>query len=224
MTTPVAEGGVPPAAPITPPVPPPAAATTPAAVPQPVDESQPWFKERLARAEEQGAAKRLAELGIKDPAKAKADLDAAEKAREEAKSVAEKLTDTASKLTRTETELEHERAINKEWATRQMMALTPEQQEAVKAIAGENHAKQLQAITALAPTWAKQTTEPTATKPLQPPTPASGTAPPPSAPPGTVVSPANPKEVHAALLKTNPFAAADYGLAHQREVFPEPQQ
>jgi hypothetical protein len=215
MTTPVAEGGSPPAAVVTPPVTPGAA---PAAVPQPADESQPWFKERLDRAKQLEREAVLAELGVKDTSKAKADLAAAEKAREEAKTVADKLTDTASKLTKTETELEAERAISKEWATRQMLALTAEQQAAVKAIAGENHAKQLAAITALAPTWAK-TPGATATPPL--PTPASGTAPPPNAPPGTVVSEPNHKEVHAALLKQNPFAAAEYGLAHAREVFTE---
>jgi hypothetical protein len=222
MTTPVAEGVVTPPASNTPATPPAAQATPPAAVPQPTDESQPWFKERLARAEEQAREKLLADLGVKDTAKAKAAIDAAKKAEEDAKSVTDKLTEETSKRTRVETELEHERAINKEWATRQMMALTAEQQAAVKAIAGENHAKQLQAIGALAPTWATQTTAPTATKPL--PTPASGTAPPPNAPAGTIVSEANPKEVHAALSKQNPFAAADYGLAHLREVFPEPQQ
>ncbi len=229
MTTQAAEGGTPPVAPSAPATPP-AAATPPQAspaapVPQPTDENQPWFKERLARAEEQAREKLLADLGVKDTSKAKAAIEAAKKAEEDAKSVTDKLTDTTSKLSRTETELEQERAINKEWATRQMMALTPEQQAAVKAIAGDNHAKQLQAITALAPTWATQTNTPTATQPLgQPPTPASGTAPPPTAPPGTVVSPANHKEVHAALQKQNPFAAAEYAMAHLREVFPEQQQ
>jgi hypothetical protein len=193
--------------------------------PQPADENADWFKERLSRSEEQARQKLLEELGVKDPVKAKKAIEAAAKAEEEAKSVAEKLSDTASKLTRTETEAERLRKVTKEWAARQMLGLSAEQQAAVKDIAGDDATEQLRAITALAPTWAKQTTEATATRPLPTPTPASGTAPPPHAPEGgTQQSPPNPKEVHAALLKTNPFAAAEYGLAHAREVFPEPQQ
>jgi hypothetical protein len=207
-----------------PPVTPPAAAPPPipaglGTVPQPADENAPWFKERLERAKQSEREALLAELGVKDAKKAKADLEAAEKAREEAKTVADKLTDAASKLTRTETEAERLRGITKEWAARQMMGLTPEQQAAVKVIAGDDAAEQLKAITALTPTWAKATGA-AATPPL--PTPATGTAPPPNAPAGTQsTSQPNHKEVHAALLKTNPFAAADYALAHLGDVFPE---
>lgn len=202
----------------------PAAANTPPPIPagltttpQPTDESQPWFKERLARAAEQERLKVLEELGVKDPAKAKKALEAAAKAEEEAKSVTDKLTETASKLTRAESELEREREVTKEWAARQMMALSPEQQAAVKAIAGESATKQLAAITALQPTWLKQAT-PTA---AQATTPATGTAPPATAPSSTTVSQPNHKEIHAALLKKNPFAAANYAMEHLSEVYPE---
>lgn len=220
MTTQAAEGGTPPAATNTPATATPATPAAATPVPQPADESQPWFKERLDRAKQLEREAVLTELGVKDTAKAKADLVAAEKAREEAKSVADKLTDTASKLTKTESELEAERAINKEWATRMMLALTAEQQAAVKAIAGENHAKQLAAINALTPTWAAQTPAAPAA-PAKPATPAAGTAPPPNAPASTTISQPNHQEVHAGLLKTNPFAAASYALEHMADVFPE---
>lgn len=219
MTTPSADGGTPPAAPITPPVTPPAAA--PPAVPQPPDESQPWFQERLNRAKSQEREALLAELGVKDPKVAKAAIDAAKKAEEDAKSVTDKLTDTASKLSRTESELERERKVTAEWAGRQMLGLTAEQQAAVKAIAGDNPTEQLRTITALAPTWAKNGQAPPLA-PTPPAPPASGTAPPPNAPPGTQqVSQPNHQEVHATLLKRDPFAAANYALEHLAEVFPE---
>ncbi len=224
MTTQAAEGGTPPAAPPNPPAPPPAAATppAPAAVPQPADENQPWFKERLEQARRVEREALLAEIGAKDPKAAKAAVEAANKAAEEAKTVADKLTETASKLTSATSEAERLKGITTEWATRQMMALTAEQQSAVKAIAGDDPGSQLKAITALAPTWAAAAPP---APPAKPAPPASGTAPPPNAPPGTIVSEPNHKEVHAALLKTNPFAAASYALEHLRDVFPEqPQQ
>lgn len=206
---------------------PPAQVAPPPKTPQPADENEPWFKERLTRAEEQARQKVLEELGVKDAAKAKKAIEAAAKAEEEAKTVAEKLADEVKNRTKAESALERERAINREWATRQMMALTAEQQAVVKSFAGDDPSEQLASIAKLAPVWAKQTTEATATRPLaqQVTTPASGTAPPPHAPEGgTQQSPPNHKEVHTALLKTNPFAAAEYGLAHAREVFPETQQ
>jgi len=209
---------------VTPPATPPAPPTPPpATVPQPPDESQPWFQERLSRAKSQEREALLAELGVKDPKVAKAAIDAAKKAEDDAKSVTDKLTETTSKLTRSETEAERLRSITTEWATRQMMALSAEQQTAVKAIAGEDAAAQLKAITALTPTWAAAT-PPAPVPPAKPVPPASGTAPPPTAPPGTTVSEPNHAEVHAALLKTNPFAAADYAMAHLREVFPNQTQ
>jgi len=206
--------------PATPPAPPP---PPPAAVPQPPDESQPWFQERLNRAKSQEREALLAELGVKDPKVAKAAIDAAKKAEDDAKSITDKLTDTASKLSRTESELERERKVTTEWAARQMLGLTAEQQEAVKAIAGDSPTEQLRTITALAPTWAKNGQTPPLTPPAAPAPPASGTAPPPNAPPGTQqVSQPNHKEVHATLLKTNPFEAAAYALEHAAEVYPDP--
>jgi hypothetical protein len=188
------------------------------ATPQPPDESQPWFKERLERAAAQEREKLLAEIGAKDPKAAKAAVEAANKAAEEAKTVTDKLTDATKAQARAESEAERLRKISQEWAARQMLGLTEEQRKAVTDLAGDDASEQLRAITALAPTWAKAATQ---TQAL-PATPATGTAPPPHAPEGgPSTSPPNHQQVHAALLKTNPIAAAEYAIAHVRDVFPD---
>lgn len=218
MTTPAAEGGTTPPAPPAPPVPPPAAATPPAS-PDALTLTTAQLNERLERARQVEREAVLGEIGTKDTKAAKAAVEAAQKAVEDAKTVADKLTDTASKLTKTESALERDRKVIAEWAGRQMLGLTAEQQAAVKAIAGDDASEQLRAITALAPTWAKNGQTPPLTPPAPP---ASGTAPPPNAPPGTQqVSQPNHKEVHATLLKTNPFEAANYALEHLTDVYPE---
>jgi hypothetical protein len=194
----------------------PAPATPDPRVPQPSDENQPWFQARLKEAR----ARLLEDLGITDEAKAKAQLAAAQKAEDEKKSIADKLTETSSKLTTAAAETQRLLAITTEFAARQMVALTAEQQTAVKAIAGDDPAAQLKAITALQPTWAAQASAAPAA-PAQPAPPASGTAPPPNAPASTQVSQPNHREVHAALLKKNPFAAAEYAEAHLADVFPD---
>lgn len=209
----------PPVVPVAPSVAAPTAAPAAApAAPAEDPNNPPWLAGRLEEARE----RTLRELGITDAKKAKEQLDAARKAEDDAKSIADKLSDAAKNLTKAQTEAERLREVTKEWASRQMLALTPEQQTAVKALAGEDPAQQLKAITALQPTWSAQTqaAAPAAPKPA---TPASGTAPAHTAPDGTQLSQTDHKAVHAALLKQNPFAAAQYALEHVRDVFPDAQ-
>jgi hypothetical protein len=165
----------------------------------------------------------LQELGVTDVDAAKAAIKAAADAVESQKSAAQKLGETLAERNTLKTEAERLRGVTSEWAARQMMGLSPEQQAAVKAIAGDDAAAQLKAITALAPTWAKAPAgSPVAVAPVQPAPPASGTAPPPTAPTSGSVSQQTPVEIHAGLVKTNPFTAAEYAVANVREVFPEP--
>lgn len=206
----------------------PALAPAPPPAPPPGDLNPPWLPERLSRAEEQGRQKFLAELGVTDTEKAKAAIAAAAKAEEDAKSTGQKLGEVSKEREAFKSEADRLRAVTTEWAARQMMALTADQQKAVKDIAGDDAAAQLKAITALTPTWAQQTppappagAPPAPKPPAQPAPPASGTAPPPHAPVGADLSQVNHREVHTSLQKTNPFEAADYALAHVREVYPE---
>ncbi len=99
------------------------------------------------------------------------------------------------------------------FANSELSGLTAEQKTAVTAIAGDNPADQLKAIAALRPTW----TKPEAAK--QETAKAVDTAPPPNAPNQTSTSETNHKAQYEALKKSNPIAAASYGLAHSAEVY-----
>lgn len=214
-----------PVATVPPAVAPPPPVAAPVAAP-PAQGEPDWLPDRLKRAEETARQKVFADLGVTDPAKAKELLAAAAKAEADARSVGEKLGAATTQLQTVQTELERQKAITTEHASRMMMALTAEQQSAVKAIAGEDAATQLRTITALTPTWAAAGTPAGGAPPppKAPVTPPTGTAPPvggapPPAPPG---SPPDHAAIHAELLKTNPFAAARYGLEHADEVFKTP--
>ncbi len=202
---------------VTPPASPAAVSPAPAVDPN----NPPWLPDRLER--ERRSA--LAELGITDPAKAKKLLADALKAEEDAKTTGEKLGTATAERDALKAEAERLRVVTAEWAGRQMMGLTAEQQTAVKALAGDDPAQQLKAITALTPTWGKAQPLPGSAPiaPTAPVPPASGTAPPPTAPGGTSVSQLSPSETYASLSKTNPFAAAEYAMANVREVFPDRQ-
>ncbi len=199
----------------------PAAASAPAA-PPPDPNNPPWLAGRLDEARERERATILKELGITDAKKAKEQLDAARKAEDDAKSIADKLAESAKSLSKVQAQNEQLLAATKEWAARQMLALTAEQQAAVKAIAGDDPGQQLKTIAAFQPTWSAQAAA-AAPAPKPPATPASGTAPAHTAPDGTNVSQTNHQAVHAQLLKTNPFAAAQYAQEHIRDVFPDAQ-
>lgn len=206
------------------------AQTAPAAAPTEPDQSPPaatqqapdWLPERLARAAEQERQKLLSELGVDDPEMAKAAIAAAKEAAEKEKTTQQRLGETSEQLKKHKTEAERLLSVTKEWAARQMVGLTDEQRAAVEKLAGEDPAKQLEAITALTPTWAAAGPGPKAPAEPKPPTPATGTAPPPTAPAGTDPgSPPDHKAIHAELQKTNPFLAAEYAQQHVREVFAE---
>ncbi len=210
-------GGGTPAAPPVPP-PPPAAVIPPvtSGTPQPGDETQPWFKERIDRAKRDA----LTELGITDPAKAKKLLEDAAKAEEEAKTTGQKLGETSATLAQERAERERLAAVVKDHAGRQMVALATEQQAAIRAIAPDSDpAAQLRAIDALRPTWA--TAAPPVAPPVTPPAPpAAGTAPPPNAPPQNgSVSPPDHKAIYEGLKKTNPHAASAYVNKHHAAIY-----
>ncbi|HEY3495273.1 MAG TPA: hypothetical protein VGK73_11330 [Polyangiaceae bacterium] len=206
-----------PAAPAQPATPPPAAATPPASTGDP-----DWLPGRLDRAKEEARRAVLAEIGVDDPAKAKEVLAAHAKAEEERKSAAQKLGETSEQAKIYKSEAERYKAVTTEFAARQMLGLTAEQQAAVKKIAGDDPARQLETITALTPTWAAAAPPAPATPPApKPTTPAAGTAPPPTAAPDATNpgSPPDHKAVHAELLKSNPFLAAEYAQQYPREVY-----
>lgn len=195
----------------------PVAAPTPPQAPE-IDPAKPppWLAGRLEEARRVEREALLKDLGVTDSAKAKAAIAAAQKADEDAKSVGEKLGETAKALESEKKRSERYEVIVKDHAAKELAKLSPEHQAAVKAIAGDEPGAQLSAIGVLAPTWGKSA--PAAT-PVAPAPPASGTAPPPVAPASGSVSPPDHAAVHAELTKANPFAAARYALEHQHELY-----
>lgn len=175
-----------------------------------------WLKPRL----EQAKASVLKELGVEN-------IDDAKKAFAELKAKQDAARSDAEKAADFKTKFEAQQAENKkladavaEYAGRQMLGLSPEQQAAVKAIAGDDAAQQIKAITALAPTWAAKRAADSATAlqtsgtAVPPPVVPATTSPAPSAPSGTVTSPPDHRAVYVELRSTNPFAAAAYAEAH----------
>lgn len=179
------------------------------------------LSDRLDRAK----ATALRELGIEDPAKAKAAIEAAKKAEDDAKTAAQKLGETSKTLETEKARADRLEAVVKERATAELGALTAEQQAAVRVIAPDaDPAAQLRAITALAPTWKTSVPAPVVppvVPPVAPPvTPPSGTAPPPVAPVQTPTSQPDHKAEYATLKAKNPQAAALYLNKHHAAIYP----
>lgn len=218
----------PPVAPVVIPVP--AAAipvVPPASVPN-VGEPN-WLPERIAQAKNSAAAeeraKVLAELGVTNSDEAKAAIAAAKTAAEANKSAETRAAELKSKLDGETAKTTAQGAVIAEIAARQLMGLTPEQKKAVLDIAPADAGAQLRAIAALQPTWiAPAAVPPAAVTPaagavVVPPATAPNTAPGHTAPPAAAGSPPNHRAAYEATQKTNPFAAADYGLRHSDEVY-----
>jgi hypothetical protein len=186
---------------------PPSPAPTPA--PAQSEQEPTWLKPRLEQAERAAERKVLERLGVTDIDAASKAIQAAKAVEEANKSAEQKAAELAAKLTAQQTEAERLAAVTREHAGRMLGVLTAEQQAAVKAIAGEDPAKQLQAITALGPTWSSTPA---------PPAPVN-TAPPAGPPAAEPNSPPDHRAVYESERAKNPFAAAAYGLAHQSEVF-----
>jgi hypothetical protein len=220
MTTETSAGGTPaPAAPVTPAAVPPAAAPS-APAGDPTAEPS-WLKERLTREREKGARDALSSAGFASEADAKAAATAAKAAADANKSAETRAAELAANVTTEKARADGLLAIAADHAARVLGALTPDQQAAVKRIAGDDPAQQLKTVDALAPTWAAApiaapVAAPVAKPPLPPPasTSAAGGAP----APATGAAP-NHKAVLAELEKTNPIAAASYALRYEREIY-----
>lgn len=185
----------------------------------------PWLAPRLEEARRIEREAILRSLGVTDPEKAKAAIAAATKAEEEAKTHAQKLGETAKTLEAERQARERLETAVKSHAERSMSTLSDEQRAAVRKIAPDTDpAAQLNAIDALAPTWAKPapqatTTTTTTVKDERPATPAAGTAPAPMAPAGSSGTVVDHAAIYADLSKRNPIAAARYATEHATEIY-----
>jgi hypothetical protein len=202
VATPPTPAATPPA--VTPPTPPP---VEPTADPQ-------WLTSRLARERAKGASTALAAAGFATEADAKAAADAAKAAADSKKTAEQKAAELAGQHAAEKARADSLLAIATEHAARMMVGLTPEQQAAVKGIAGDDPGKQLQTIHALAPTWAKGAV-PVVTDPKITTAPSGG------APTGVVPPPTDARGTYEALRKQNPVAAAQFGAAHPQVYTPK---
>jgi hypothetical protein len=169
-----------------------------------------WLSARLERER----ANTLKKTGFETLEEAQASATALKSQREAEKTTAEKAADALVRASKAES---GEKALKEavgEFAKGQMSTLSPEQKAAVELIAGDDAAQQLKAIAALAPTWAKPVGEAEKAAPK-----AVDTAPGANAPPPITTSDVDHKAQYQALHKSNPFAAAAYGLAHANDVF-----
>lgn len=199
----------------------PAAAVTPAA---PTAGEPEWLNGRIAQAKKSAEADLLKSLGFANADEAKKAGEAARKASEAEKTGAEKAAEFKTKLEAETAEKKRLADTVAEHAARMLMVLTPEQQKAVKDIAGDDSAAQLRAIGALQPTWVKArdeaaaataaATKAAATAAGTTTTPAATTSPAPTAPAGTTTSPPNHRAAYQAMRSANPFAAAQYADEH----------
>lgn len=194
----------------------------------PVVEDPGWLATRLERAKAAEREAVLKDLGVSDPAAAKAAIAAANAAAEAQKSAEQRALEASNRVTSLSADTERKDKILKEQAGRMLMALTAEQQKAITEFAGADAEKQLQAIYHFAPTWAAQAVAAEAAAraalPAVPAVPAApaNTSPAPGAPSSeTPGSPPDPKSVYQTTRATNPFAAAAYGLSNP-SVYEQP--
>lgn len=216
MTTPAdpAAPVAPAAAPTIPAAPAPLA---PGAAPAPVlePEDPAFMAARLAR----HTTSVLKDLGFASPEEARAAGEAARAAAQAKLTLEEKLANQQTALTQTSAQLATANAAIAQRATRELGALTADQQAAVIAAAGEDNAARLRVIDALKPTWVVAV--PPAPAPVpgapapKPPVPAGGSSAPAPAAPAAPPAPSgdvNHVAVHAAI--SNPFVAAAYRVKH----------
>lgn len=221
-----AQGTEAPAAPPPAPVAADAQAPAPPAAPAPHPGDPNWLAPRLEQAKRSAAAEVLAQLGVKDASEAKAALDAYKAAQEAQKTEAEKVAARIAEGDAAKARAAQLEAAVSAHAATEMGKLDDAKRAAVIAIAGDDTATQLRAISALAPTWSAHVQPPPAAV-AQPapvaPAPAT-TAHPATAPaPATgTQSPVDHKAVFEALTKAGRgIEASRYLNAHQREIYPE---
>ena len=166
-----------------------------------------WLNERIAQAKASAEQGLLKSLGVPSVDAAKAAIKAAQEKADAEKSAETRATELKAKADQLEAQSSSQLKVISEYAARQMIGLTAEQQAAVKAVAGDDPGQQLHAIQALAPTWAKAQEEQKVDL-------VSNTAPKPNAPPDGKQSAPNARDTYETMKRTNPFAAAAYAEAN----------
>lgn len=198
---------------------PPGAASPTAPTVEPKVGDPDWLNGRIAKAKQSAESALLKSLGVATADEAKAAIEAAKAKADAEKTAAERAAELKAKLDGESAKTAEQGKIIAEYAARQMVGLTAEQTAAVKAIAGDDPGKQLSTIAALQPTWAKTDASSSTAQSATAPKTAPDTAPGHTAPNGAATSPPNARAAYEAARKVNPFAAAEYGLRNDSEVY-----
>lgn len=210
----------PPAAPAPAPAATPPAAGSPPPKADPPPKGDPdWLKPRLESAQKAV----LTRHGIESEEQLQQRLAKLKELEDAQKTEAEKLQERAARAEQLEQQLAT-------YATAQMSALTAEQQAAVKAVAGEEPGRQLQAIEALRPTWGQPTAAtlpapagqspaaPAGTPPARPPVAPATTTHGAGAPPSGAPPPEDPAAHFDWLQQYNPMAAAAHWQQNEAAI------
>lgn len=188
----------------------------PAAVP-PIGEPE-WLPKRIEQARKNAEAETLKALGVDSLDAAKSAIAAAKAKAESEKGYETRATEATAQAAALAAENARLLDSTKEYAARMMVGLTAEQQTAVKALAGEDPARTLSTISALAPTWANaEAAKAAAAASVVKPT----TAPAAGAPNGAAPPAPTHRSTYEAMRITNPFAAAAYGDANPEVYEPK---
>ncbi len=198
MTTPVAEGGTPPAAPnpsvpAQSPAPPPAPAT-----PAPDDQNPPWLADRLTRHEQQI----LKRFGVKTEDEIKTALEAQRATEESKKTLERKHADAEKRQKELEDDNSELAELVGKLAASKMASLTDAQRQAIEGVAGDDPRLQLSLIEAFSATWGA------GAQPVTPGAPKPGQTAAPSPPPPAPGTPKTDFEKWADLKTTDPVAAS----------------
>lgn len=227
MTTTVDPSLTQPAAPATPtavaPATPPAPPAPPAAV-QPAPGDPAWLNPRLAQAKTNAEIDLAKSLGFSSVDEMKAAATNGKKAADAAKTDATRVAELTTSLATANTTIATQRAVFVVQAAKEMATLTPEQQNVIKGIAGEDAEQQILTIEKLRPTWtapAAPAAPATAKTPVA--APATTTAAPPG--PATTVTVPPPVASYAAiyddLLSKNPMKASAFYQAYGSQITAE---
>lgn len=200
----------------------------------PVASEQPepsWLNARLERAKAAAMNDVARMLGVDNLEKAKAQLETARKLEDERKTELQRLTERTVALEAAAKRAEQLEGVLSQRAEVELAGLTDAQRAAVTALAGDDKAAQLRAITALRPTWqaAVATAAAASTASTAAPTPAAAPRVPPAS---TSAATSQPASTTAAQLvdhraeydrirATNPVFAAHYLAAYRTEIFPQ---
>lgn len=190
-------------------------------------EEPTWLAGRLERAKQAAMNDIARMLGVDNLDKAKAQLEAARKAEDERKTELQRLTDRTVALEAAARRAEQLEGVLSQRADVELGTLTDAQRSAVLALAGEDKAAQLKAITALRPTWQAQaaTAAPAAPAPAAaPPAPRAAPASTSAATTQPASTSAQPMVDHRAeydrLRSVNPVFAAHYLATYRQDIYP----